>query len=82
MFGVLMSTTSENYGNYSCKYSHRISSSWALMLLVAKEQFLLFHQAKSIWKNVWAGCAPHLKHNSTEFRTTGFPFSLDLFNSL
>lgn len=38
MFGVLISKTCENYGNYSCKYSHGISSSWVVMLVVAKEQ--------------------------------------------
>lgn len=45
------------------------------MLLVAKEQFLLFHQAEGIW----AGYAPHLEHKSSEILTTRFPFSSNLF---
>lgn len=74
MFGVLISRTCENDGSHRCRPSQRISSSWALMLVVAKEQFLMFHQAEG-------RCLldVHQELGSNLIWSSRFPFSSDLF---
>lgn len=74
MFGVLISRTCENDGSHRCRSSQRISSSWALMLVVAKEQFLMFHQAEG-------RCLlnAHQELGSNLIWSLRFPFCSDLF---
>lgn len=49
----------ENYSNAAAQWAQNV-----FMCLVAKGTLLLFHQAEGIWQKIWAGCAPHLEHNS------------------
>lgn len=74
MFGVLISRTCENDGSHRCRSSQRISSSWALMLVVAKEQILMFHQAEG-------KCLldVHQELCSNLIWSSRFPFRSDLF---